>query len=758
MSRVLAALIALLIATASAGARTVVVRSGEHDGFTRLVLQLPDKVEWSLRQDGRQVKLAVDAPDIQFDTSGAFDRIPRTRLTGLRQADTGLVLELGCQCSVSDFIQKPGFLVIDIKDSTEEAPTSQRQVFMQPINLSPYRLPSGETPAAPAPKATSDLSLPTIVNYSPVIVKRRPETTKPIEVKPPSIGNTGLRQTVNASEERLLAQISRATDQGLLDLLHQPEAHATTTKPISGKAVPEESDASPHPVSLSATTVIDRDLAAIAHILHAGDATDTCLESDLFALHEWGGNQTFDQEIGQWRSQLYEEFDRVNAVNALGLARAYLHFGFGAEALHALTVMPEPQAPNTTLTALAQLIDRGKLTGNNPFSGQQGCNSDVSMWAVIAADTLPNDVNTEAVQRAIARLPEHLRLHLGPQVSEKFSQAGDSQMAAAILRAVTRSGVETGSGIELAKAAVAQLHGDSETVHHELTSSIAEGSEHSPKALVKLVTAQFDSRSAIAPDLPDLAAAYAMEYRNGEIGPEMRRAHAIALALTGRFPDAFKTLAVLTERDGQIARGEALKPLIALLSERAGDLTFLQFSLAASSEQDPLLPEDVRNNVARRLLDLGFAEQAAHWLTGQDDRHTSQQRRLLRAEVSLALQLPHRAILELLGLNGPKAAKLRASAMMQNGDYQQAGQMLVAAEDFDAATRGFWLAEDWQAVPENAGEVYGQVVDTTLKLKHVDTETDELPPLAQARDLMQNSSSVRADIASLLQFVEAGTQ
>ncbi|MFT7593160.1 MAG: hypothetical protein ACI8R4_000473 [Paracoccaceae bacterium] len=751
MIRRLAILLFLLVAANSVVARTVVVRSGEHDGFTRLVLQIPEKVDWSFKQDGKRMMLTVDAPDIQFDTGGVFDRIPRTRLTGLKQGGPGtdLIFELGCDCDISDFVQNPGFLVIDIKDP-KEPPAPYRQALILPTNQSPYRLPFTETAVASIPaEAPAPSPLP--------IVENHPEPLRPIALSPPeSVGNAGLRKMVNASEERLLAQINRATDQGLLDLLRQPEGHATPS-PISGHPEADTPDGVTHQVALSATTVIDRDLAAIAQRLHSGDSADKCLKSDLFALHEWGGDQAFDAEIGRWRSRLFEEFDRVNVDNVLGLARAYLHYGFGAEALQALSVMPEPKPQYATLTALAQLIDRGELTGANPFEGQQRCNGDVSLWAVIAADNLPDNVNAEAIQRAIARLPEHLRLHLGPQVSEKFSQAGDSELAASILRAVTRSGVETGSGIELAKAAVAQLHGDSETANQELENSVAAGTEHSPKALAKLVAAQLQSRGAIAPDLPDLAAAYAMEYRNGEAGSEMRQTHVVALALTGRFPDAFETLEDLTNRDGQTARTEALKPLIELLSERADDLTFLQFSLAVTSEQGPLLPESSRNSVARRLLDLGFSGQAANWLTGQDDRHTSRERRLLRAEVSLAAQLPHRAIVELLGLNGPEAARLRASAMMQNGDYQLAGQMLVAAEDFDAATRGFWLAEDWEAVPEHQGKGYGQVVETTLKLKLTDGTTADLPPLAQARDLMQNSYSVRADIANLLQFVEADT-
>ena len=51
------AFIAALASTA--GAQTVVTRSGEHDSFSRLVMRLPDGVAWSLTA----VRLAEDGTE-----------------------------------------------------------------------------------------------------------------------------------------------------------------------------------------------------------------------------------------------------------------------------------------------------------------------------------------------------------------------------------------------------------------------------------------------------------------------------------------------------------------------------------------------------------------------------------------------------------------------------------------------------------------------------------------------------------------------
>ncbi|MCF6233699.1 MAG: hypothetical protein L3J36_11495 [Rhodobacteraceae bacterium] len=561
--------------------------------------------------------------------------------------------------------------------------------------------------------------------------------------------------TINISEERLLAQINRAADQGLLEFRMQPETMARPVTPDDmADPVGNENNAqhrpNPLPVSLSAVTVIDRDLASAVRPLDHTGIERQCLKSSAVALDDWGGLRPFDAEIGYWRARLFGERDRVNQESALGLARAYLHFGFGAEAGQAIDLSMASLRTGQVLKALAQVLEAEGPVDGGPFAGQQHCDGDVALWSVLAAHDVAQDVNGNAVQQAFLRLPLHLRSYLGPRLSQIFAESDNASIATFILRAMARVDIEPGSGVELAKAAVAQMLGDTKTEQHELRKSLATGSEHSPEALIRLITNLYESGDTVPPHLQDLVAAYALEYRNTNKGVELRRTNAIALALAGQFDGAFETRFEIEKRDGAANWQLALHPLLVLLTKRADDVTFSRLAMMSALRSASEVPSDTGNKIARRLLDLGFSDLAAPWVTSTESP-TTDTRRIIRAEIELRNQLPNRAMVELLGISGSKAAKLRAQALWQKGEFLQAGQMLAAVGEYDEAARGFWMAETWGDIPEQADARYAQIVAGSVDLRNSGLEETQLPPLAEARALMQGSSVARSGITALLQ-------
>ena len=80
---------AVLLTAGTVQAQTVVTRSGEHKGFTRLVMRLPNGADWSLTQSGYAATNNIDAPEVVFDTSRVFNLIPRTRLQHLGKTGPG---------------------------------------------------------------------------------------------------------------------------------------------------------------------------------------------------------------------------------------------------------------------------------------------------------------------------------------------------------------------------------------------------------------------------------------------------------------------------------------------------------------------------------------------------------------------------------------------------------------------------------------------------------------------------------------------
>ena len=772
---------AVILASSGAVAQTVTVRSGEHESFTRLVMLLPSKAKWSIDESNRAVTLSVDLASVQFDTSEVFNRIPRTRLVELNQNKPGedLVFSLGCDCSISSFLETSGYLVIDIKDAPKSEKVTReprRSALNAPANQQPYRFSFSEEPMHDAQidsdeahtsempmrerhQEPQQMQLPLVIRPASVAPMAKPSPLSAENSQPAAHLGNRPHGALNISEERLLAQINRASDQGLLELRMNPQAMAQTAtsrdmadpmaKPM-GSEHNSEPQVRPLPVSLSAMTVIDRDLASVARSLDHTGMEKACLKSKSVALDAWGGTQAFDAEIGQWRAQLFGERDRVSQENALGLARAYLHFGFGAEARQAVDISTSSGKTAQILKALAQVLEAEGPIEDGPFTGQQHCDGDVALWAVLAAHNVAQDVNGNAVQQAFLRLPLHLRSYLGPRLSQIFTESADASMAKFILRAMARVDIEPGSGIELAKAAVAQLGGDSHAEEQELMKSLATGSEHSPEALIRLITNIYESGDPVAPDLHDLAAAYALEYRNTNKGAELRRTNAIALALAGQFDRAFETIPDIEKRDGTANRSLAMHPLLALLTERADDVTFSRLAMMSALRSAPEVPPDTGDKIARRMLDLGFSDLAALWVAATESPATDA-RRIIRAEIALKNQLPNRAMVELLGLSGSQAAKLRAQALWQKGDFLQAGQMLAAVGEHDEAARGFWMAETWGEVPEQADARYAQIVAGSVDLRDSSDEETQLPPLAEARALMQGSSAARSGIAELLQ-------
>jgi len=753
MTKLLAYIISVFFVCLPANAETITVRSGEHKEFTRITMQLPSKATWSINQLGRYLALKVDIPSVHFDVSSVFDRIPRGRLVALTQDNPGsdLFFSLGCSCSFTSFLDSPGFLIIDIKGDFDKA-VPRRRALDLPNNQYPYQfslsMKTDQVPPTNSPKLVFPIFLPqTLIASTPA----NSTLTANAEHRRP-------HGAITISEDLLLAQIDRASSQGLIDIKEKPETKNSTMKiqePLDFPRTPVNlvTSAVPLVLSLSADTSIDRYLAQVSRSNSYSETVPACLSSSQVALHEWAGNKTYSDEIGHWRSQIYSELDTVRPDMALAMARAYLHFGFGAEAALSVDLSSRSSTESYVLKALSQVMDIGGEIEVNPFTGQQKCDGDVALWAVLSENSIAGDVNKNAVKLAFSRLPLHLRSYLGPKLSEKFTNVGESEMTHFILRAIERAEVEIGSGIVLAKAALAAMHGNIGTAKLEWAKSVAAGSEHSPEALMKLVANKYESRETLSPDLTVLTEAYAVEFRNAIIGADLRRTRAVALALAGQFDRAFDTLPDLEERDGYSNMQLALSSLLTLLAERANDVTFLRMALTFSLKRRRDVPEEIGNKMARRLLNLGFTEQAAHWIPASSEALTSSERALMQAEISLARQLPHRAMVELLSLDGVEAARLRAGAMWQEGNYQRAGQMLISAEDFDGAARGFWLADEWSSVPKQAGTRYTKIVAGSVKLRKIHANEAQLMPLAAARVLLQSSYASRAEIVALLQNV-----
>lgn len=732
----------LLVAASNADARTAVVRSGEHRTFSRITIKVPQGVKWSIVNRPSVSEILIDQPDILFDTRQVFDRIPKKRLIGLEQSEPGgaLQLSLGCECEVTGFKLDDSMLVIDIKDPEQNA--EPKSAANQADAFRFHHL----TPL----EATGDgefFQLPASTGHSRNLQPQLP----PDPAVPDGIAGKSTDVAINLSEQRLLEQIARASQQGLVTPIspHRP-AKADAEAKVEPVESAEQSLSTAPNVNIVATTSIDRDMTNTAGLFPATAIERQCLSADMVSVSEWSDGRSFSAQIGDLRADVFGEFDRLNPSALRNLAKTYLHFGFGAEAAGALQMVGNPGPEDMVLLALAKIVDDNPIGTVNPFDGQEVCKNDVALWAILARPEVASEADSDTIQQAFVRLPLHHRTQFGPRLSQIFSRSGDSNLAAALLRATDRAGDNADSAHDFAHAILQNTRGNFDDARQEMTDIVDQNTEYSAEALIELIETHWVERLPIAPDLPDLAAAYAVELRKSENAAAMRRAHAISLALSGSFDAAFARVSEIADLSGIPANEQASIPVLFLLVENADNVTFLKYALNPATANEIELPVELADATARRLLDIGFPEMAMAYLSASETRSASSERRLMRAEAAIALGLPHRALIELLGVTGPDAEKLRTDAMWQNGDIRLASEILRDSLGSEDAARGFWLADSLDQVDPGSENKYTTMADISRRLQQDEDIPETSAPLAGARTLLRDSEQKRTEIETLL--------
>jgi hypothetical protein len=748
MKTCLLTLVAYLFFSSQIHAREIEVRSGEHDTFTRIVLNIPAGTKWALTQTGKLAELTVNLPDIQFDTSQVFSRISRTRLLGVSQKKSGeaLQLEFGCECTVAGFTQSGSLLVIDIQDP-ERLTNATYSIFDAAPTLRFSNIASTET-------HNPNLSWK-LRSATPSIIEEPVQLDKLDGASVVGLSTQNTMENVNASELRLLSQIDRAATQGLLHRNMQISRNdSTATAEIAGNESQRNNSDTKRPLQISVTAItsMDRDFAKMDEQgLQTIDQT-SCLSAEHVALSNWGNGLPFGTQIGNRRSKLFGEFDSLNQQAVTDLARNLLFFGFGAEAKKALDLIAVENLTHEVLNALAEILDNGQILAQNPFMNQKRCDSDVALWAYLAdPDFSPTDeTNSAAVLTAFTRLPDHLRILLGPILIRKFSDAQDIQSAEIVSRATSRASKSLDPALDFAQANADMQHKDSNIASSHMARIAQSGTEYSPQALIDLVNAQTLADQTISPDIPDLIAAYKTEFRKSELAADLQRVHVLSLALTQRFPEAF---AIYHDENAYYSSPDKYKTLtqaLVLLANRADDLTFLRYSLLQIEKPEPKLPTEVQNLLAGRLIDLGFSERASQFLTEQSGQGTAT-RRLMNAQIAISKNLPHRALVELLGADSPMAEDIRTQAFFNIGDYENAG--LSQETHGKDPGRSFWHAENWDAVIRQEDSQFSEAASLAKSLSATSNNTEDNSSLAHAQGLADGSLETRTDISDLMRLV-----
>ena len=565
-------------------AETVHVRSGEHAGFSRLVMEFSRPTAWTLDKMADGYLLSLGRQDISFDFSRVFHLIPRTRLSNISVdlASGAVLLKSDCECEAEAFEIKPGRLVIDLKDKPE-----------LPVAESPEQSVADEiSPTAP-------ISLPAYLGRSAVPFLTAvpggglPEAPAPGSATDPAAGPD--------MQALLLKALARAAAQGLVHVSTAPDAETV------GAAIPGPSSGDDaHDTAIRIETSIDRD-NRLAQQMPETATVKPCLADRLFAFFQTSGASPAPKLIADARGALIGEFDRVQP-EALGrFVRTYLYLGFGAEARNAMQAF-DARLPNADLLAdLANIMD-GRSAGSSTLRGQQGCDGSAALWSVLAQPGLPPgpEINQAAVTAAFSALPAHLRRHLGPGLADRFIDAGEIEVATQIRNAIDRAGADDDPGLALLESQLELGKGDVSAAEAALDNVIASNDSHSSEALLQVMQARIDMGQP--PRAEDIANAEALvfEHRGSGLGADLARVAILGHALNGDYSAAFSLLL----RHPVASQVQLNSEFALALSEHAPDADFLRFATALVNTPGFSLLEDSAKAVFERFVDLGFPELA----------------------------------------------------------------------------------------------------------------------------------------------------
>lgn len=701
------ALAAAALAAAPAAAQEQArLRAGEHDGYSRIALDVPRLEDWRLEVEGRRAEIFFPGRALAFDTSAILPDRKVTRVTRARtrrgEAGTRLILTLSCPCAAEGFEFRPGMLVIDIRARPPEAPpapprkTAAAGPAPHPLPAGPLRVPAATPPpdAAAGPRPDGD---PAEADIS-----------------------------VDAAQERLLEQLSRAADQGLVEFRSPPEG-ASATPPDTSRApdqapprdarrsappAPRQAPAplaAPPPAQLEARTAFD-----------AGDgpasdpAPRTCPVDERLAPGLWRRPADPYAALAALRRRLVGEFDRPSEGAALDLARLRTALGFGVEARQTLAAFAPGHEAAELLRDLAHVVDGEAPPADGPLARAGACGGRVGLWRLAAGFAPPDGVLedpdwTASLLAAFEELPVPMRRLLGPPLVSRLTTLGALDMAEAARLRLDRAPGDHGGAWRLALGRLALARGEAARGRALLREVIESDGPQAPEAMLALADSLLSQDGALPADLVEDIAHAAFARRGTQLGRRLLVAEILGRAGRRRLGAALEVIATELAAGGprQADLSAALRRI--LEDARADAVGHMAYAFAVMTHRGLLgegpAYDEARASVARQLAEAGLANAAWDLLQPALARQPPPVR-LAAAGVEIALDRPADALARLEDAEGRPAAELRARAFAAQGRHDRAWAALSPHLPVGAPERGelAWRAREWAAARDSLPE------------------------------------------------------
>lgn len=710
-----------LFANAALG-QPVTVKSGEHDGFTRIVLTFPESSDWQLSRTVTGYEFQRPGRREIYDLSDVYRLIKKDRLKSLWADPASGHLQLGidCECHAIPFEFDAKTLVIDIRDGAPPEGSFFERVAGSGNTLSPLGQALGRevqpTPAYNWLDGVTDI----------------------VSVAPASRNQVDLDAQIDADDFRsaVVDQLAKGATDGIIDIVPEGLSAPSLPSTIAAPTEPADNQELP-PAPVPGVQVSDG---------RQGPPLDEfgglCPAEEKVDLARWSVVDDWATALAASRNGILGEFDQANQDGIDLAVRTHLYLGFGAEARNIMQAFSQQSAIDPLALGISYLVD-GQQPPSATFTGMQTCDSGAAFWSLAAS--LPQDtlaaLNGKAVARTFLGLPPHLKQHFAQQTVEGLIRAGDTQNAEVVRAALTRAIPEDSQLAPLMDAQKALV--DQEPEKAEALIENITDADLAAEALLALIDARFqqlkpvDERDVVA------LAAFASDFKSTTKEATYKKAMIRAQALAGDFAAAFQTA------DANPAfRGDVWMILLAV--GQASDL--LNHAVDSAGTEQDQISSATKAGFARRFIEMGLPNVAQLWMPDRPEDP------MLMAEVALENKDGRMALRALSQDLSGADQKLLARAFGETGNFVQAAAVLRRAGEAEQAAQmerwaNVWPADAPAESTTEAGAAEDNIWSRLAMLRKPRSDDPTLPALQASQDFLTQSVLTRDRISDLLAAV-----
>lgn len=681
------------------------VRSGEHDNFSRLVVYVPVTQEWTLEESDSGYRLILDGWSTGFDITSIYERMPRTRISSVLADNSQLEILTGCNCIATGSIVEGVGLIIDVSNVTSQVIDAVSEAVSEATEESVIELPA---------------------------LNRLPNLNL-TEAGSADVTNPEL----DAFRKSLFEGLGRSASLSLIDLTEKDSDNDFTGSSADTTLAQVTEDG-----RVRVSTAIEEALNSQSDLVQPSSALE-CPVSRKYEIHDWGNETDFSAQISMVRGSIVDEFDVADPVDVRKLARLYLYFGMGAEARSVLAIFDLPEEEKEIIYSIADILEPRVASSSESLEGATGCEGAVVPWALLVRQ--PTDKISEAEAKdtvaQFLKWPRHLQRLVGSKLMEALSDANRHESVEILENTLKRQGESLPNDIEIGTV---KRQNDPGQSLDDLLRIVQSGGDGAAEALGLYLELSLANRSAIDADLVELAEAFSRETKGTDISALLMNRRVEALAFLTGTSDALSALnqARTVGLKLEVGLGNRLSEHI-LERGKTSDIASFAMYLTESS---PGISISISNSqkLSQALLDNGLPELAGKLYRRDDESDKTSNR--LDADIAIANGDFISADAILQKLDGNEAIQRRIDILLRNGSAAEAWSQFGSKISGEELTRLAWFAKQWREVAPTTNE--GNVA--SLLTRRLSSDPEEAP-IATAREVSRNSEETRSAVMDLLQ-------